>query len=153
MMCSTYSPRPSNQVFSRLSRSINTAFNTFADIPFNIWRISAKKSFFCMDSVLCNLSLMLPTRKKSEGPDYGRTKDVGPFQIVSLHELSCSLQGMRPGIVGMSDQSAIRAYQTCPRTLGNNSLAIVISIERRSFWRRVDNVEAVDVPDNCQHRF
>jgi hypothetical protein len=56
---------------------------------------------------------------------------------------------MQSGIVGMNDQSAIRAYRTCPENLGMNILAVVISVERRSFWKHVYNMETFGVPHNC----
>jgi hypothetical protein len=41
----------------------------------------------------------------------------GSSQVVCLDELFCLFRGVRPGIIGMNDQPAIRAYWKCPENL------------------------------------
>jgi hypothetical protein len=55
---------------------------------------------------------------------------------------------MQPGIVGMNDQSANRAYRTYHEDLEKNIFTGVISVEPRSFQEHIDNVEALNVSHN-----
>jgi hypothetical protein len=59
------------RVCSRLSHSRDTDFNTLPDITLDISRLLAGRLSFCLNSVSCNLCVMWPNKKKSEGPRSG----------------------------------------------------------------------------------